>query len=112
MKEKPNKLSDDEIMELLNVWFKLFQRIESAYEDLRRTLGVAPEAAVVSIMYDMHREYTKLVAEQVEDKGGVCLDWYIWENGGGKKGREAKAASWKKARKIKTLKDLAALLRA
>lgn len=98
-------------IELLGIWFSMFLRIEATYSDLRRAFGATPESEVVAVMYDAHDEYTKLVAEKVGDKDG-WLEWYIWENGGGEKGLEAKAASWKKSRKIKTLKDLEALIAA
>lgn len=96
---------------LLGCWFAMFLRIEATYSDLHRAFGATPESEVVSVMYDAHSEYTKLVAEKVGDKDG-WLEWYLWENGGGVKGLAAKAASWKKARKIKTLKDLEALIAA
>lgn len=96
---------------LLGCWFAMFLRIEATYADLRRAFGASPESEVVSVMYDAHAAYTKLVAEKVGDKDG-WLEWYLWENGAGEQCLSAKAASWKKPRKIKTLQDLEALIAA
>ena len=96
---------------MLGGWFAMFLRIEATYADLRRAFGATPESEVVSVMYDAHTEYTKLVAETVGDDGG-WLEWYLWENGGGEKQLEAQAPGWRKARKIKNLKDLEAIIKA
>jgi len=95
---------------LLQRWFAMFLRIEATYANLKKSFGNIVECEVISTMYDLHGEYTKLVAENVGDDFG-WLEWYLWDNEGGKRGLLAKAASWKKDRKIKTLKDLEALLK-
>ena len=94
---------------LLGHWLASFKKVEAAYQKLRDAFGATPESAVVKALYDTHHEYTKLVAEKVGDTQG-WLDWFLWENGAGEKGLEAKAQGWKKARKIKTVKDLEAII--
>ena len=95
--------------DLLGHWLASFKQIEAAYQKLRDAFGATPESEIVKAMYDTHHEYTKLVAEKVGDKDG-WLEWFLWENNAGAKGLEAKAPCWKKARKIKTVKDLEAII--
>jgi hypothetical protein len=47
----------------------------------------------------------------VDDTGG-WLSWYCWDNSMGKKAHKAKAPSWKKFKKVKTLKDLCKIMEA
>ena len=94
---------------LLGHWLASFKQIDAAYQKLRDAFGATPESEVVKALYETHGEYTKLVSEKVGDKDG-WLEWFLWENDAGAKGLEAKAPGWKKARKIKTVKDLEAII--
>ncbi len=107
MKSKPTT----EILARLKIWLALFRRIETVYDDLKRTFCAAPESEIVATLYATHDAYTKLLAETIgcDDE---WLDWYLWDNDAGAKGLEAKAAGWKRMRKIKTLEDLAAIVSA
>ena len=98
-----------EKLDLLNQWVCLYLRTRLVYKNLRQMFDAAPECEVISIADDIHEEYTKLVAEKVGDEDN-WLDWYLFENDAGEKGFEAKAANWKKGRKIKTLEDLLDLI--
>ena len=73
-----------------------FKRIETVYESLKRT-------------FDAHREYLDAVMVLVGDDD-KWLEWYIWENGCGKNAFEAKAATWKRPRKIRTVDDLVTII--
>ena len=59
--------------------------------------------------------YLELVAIRIGDpmlgtQHGSWLSWFIYDNLCGRRGHEAKAGAWKKARPIRTAADLAALI--
>lgn len=56
-------------------------------------------------------KYTDALSALVGDNG-EWLDWFCWENDMGDSCSSAKASSWKKMRKISTLKDLCKIIEA
>jgi hypothetical protein len=60
---------------------------------------------------DVFEKYTKATAKLIGDADG-WLDWYMYENDMGEKEMEAKAASWKRKKKIKNISDLCRLIEA
>ena len=101
-----------EKLSLLKTW-------QETYETMNKTMKVFEDGIGCDIgespLYDMvwktFETYTQTVAMALTGKLNVkseadWLDWYCYENAMGANGWEAKNNSWKKMKKIKTLKDL------
>lgn len=106
-----NALTKTERIALLEKWLEEFKRVEFVNEALVGLFSSNPAGVVHACYYELFAKYSLLVSEKVGDDGG-WLEWFIWENDCGKKAMEAKAKSWKKARKIRTVKDLEAIISA
>jgi hypothetical protein len=68
----------------------------------------SPLGAAIWTTFD---QYTDTLAAMIGDDGS-WLSWFCWDNGMGKKGHKAKAASWKRLRKINNIKDLCKIIEA
>ena len=104
-------MTKPERIALIEEWLKEFQRVQAACAALEALFGKDPEGRIQTHLYGLFESYSRLVAIQVGDDW-KWLDWFIWDNDCGKKAMEAKAHSWKKARKIRTVKDLEAIISA
>lgn len=104
-------LTKPERIALLEEWLKEFQRVEAACSALEALFGKDHEGRIQMHLHGLFESYSRMVAIQVGDKD-KWLDWFLWDNYCGKKALEAKAPSWKKSRKIRTVKDLEAIISA
>lgn len=96
---------------LLEEWLKESKQVGASIEAIEALFGKDCEGRIQSHLLGLFESYSRLVAIQVGDDS-KWLDWFIWDNDCGKSAMEAKAPSWKKARKIRTVKDLEAIISA
>lgn len=94
---------------MLKNWLECFLRIEAEFDALNKLLGVSAESPLIRAMYEGHDLATKYLSELLGDENNM-LDWFLWDNQCGERQLKAKAPSWKKARKINSLKSLAAFI--
>lgn len=105
-----------ERLDLLKTWLSHHLRMEILYKELRKTFNASPECHANDVVQKIFLDYTALVAEKVGDLGchqtkfSGWLDWYLYDNGAGEKGFEAKASNWKTSKRIKSLEDLLDLI--
>lgn len=104
-------MSKSEKLAALKQWAKCYTNIHETYEKGYSLLKCDPDSPWANAMFNTFEAYTQILGKLVGDKGD-WLSWYIWENKAGKAAYEAKAANWKKSRKIKTLEDLLMLIEA
>lgn len=104
-------LTKAERIALLEEWLKEFQGIQRTCAAIQALFGSDHECLIQTHFYGLFESYSRLVAIQVGDDS-KWLDWFLWDNDCGKSAMEAKAPSWKKARKIRTVKDLEAIISA
>ncbi len=104
-------LTKPERIALLEEWLEDYKSIQSVIDAIEALFGKDCEGRVQVKLMEMFECYSWLVSEKVGDND-EWLCWFIWENDGGKKALEAKAQSWKKPRKIRTVKDLEAIISA
>jgi len=106
-----NALTKAERIALLEEWLAEYERVASVCEGIEDLFGKHGESHVQTSFYRLFEKYTQSVSIQVGDDF-KWLDWFIWDNDCGKNKMEARASSWKKARKIRTVKDLEAIISA
>lgn len=106
-----NALTKAERITLLTEWLLEYEKVESTCDLIAALFGKSQEGHIQDRFRQLFESYTKLVAIQVGDDY-VWLNWFIWENDCGKNAMEARASSWKKPRKIRTVKDLEAIISA
>lgn len=104
-------LTKAERIALLEEWLIEHEKVESACSLIESLFGNSPEGHIQTRFRQLFESYSRLAAIQVGDDQN-WLDWFIWDNDCGKSAMEAKAPSWKKARKIRTVKDLEAIISA
>jgi len=95
----------------VNQWVQCFNNLQETYDKGYALLKCDPDSPWANAMFNTFEAYTQILAKLLGDKD-EWLNWYIWENKAGKAGFEAKAASWKRAKKIKTAEDLLNLIEA
>jgi hypothetical protein len=101
-----------ERMMLLMEWEKQFHLIDEAWTSLEKLFrGLDCDSQIGKAMWDTFSKYTKAMSSQIGDSG-EWLYWYCWENDMGLRMMEAKAASWKKLRKIVNIEVLCRLIEA
>ena len=104
--EEQKPLPKPERIALLTAWRQAFIDLEAAYATLVSTIGcLSEDTALWKAMYGTFAVYTKVLGKVLGDQA-EWLEWFCWENAMGSKGMGAKATTWKRLRKIKTLKDL------
>ena len=106
-----NALTKAERIALLEEWLKEFQQVQAACDAIEALFGKDHEGRIQTHFYGLFESYSRLVSIQVGDDF-KWLDWFIWDNDCGKIALEARASSWKKARRIRTVKDLEAIISA
>lgn len=101
-----------ERMMLLMEWEKQFYLIDEAWTSLEKLFrGLDCDSEIGKAIWGTFEKYTTALSAQIGDNGS-WLDWYCWENDMGLRMMEAKAASWKKMRKIVNLEVLCRLIEA
>lgn len=100
-----------ERIELLDEWLNEFEKVESTCSLIESLFGKGPEGRIQTHLHGLFESYSRIVSVQVGDDN-AWLQWFLWDNDCGKRAMEAKAKSWKKARKIRTVKDLEAIISA
>jgi hypothetical protein len=99
-------MTTKERMKFLREWETQFHLIDEAWTSLEKLFcGLDCDSQVGKAMWDTFYKYTKSIAVNIGDSG-EWLDWYCWENDMGLRMMEAKAAAWKKMRKIVNLEVL------
>jgi len=104
-------LTKTERITLLTEWLLEYKKVESTNDSIEMLFGKNPDGNVQTRFWQLFESYTKLVAIQVGDDF-KWLEWFLYDNDCGKKAMEARASSWKKHRKIRTVKDLEAIISA
>lgn len=104
-------MNTKEKLALLKTWQETYQTLDKAFDDFETALGCnICESKFFDSCWNSFQNYTKAIALLLETETVVgveeWLSWYCYENGMGEKEMEAKARSWKRMRKIKTLTDL------
>lgn len=96
-------------LKLLNQWVEQYKILDESWGVLDKILGTDLEKPLGKATFVMFDNYTEVLAAvigaNVED-----LAWYIYENDCGAKQMKVKNPNWKKARKIKNVKDLLAMI--
>lgn len=106
-----NALTKAQRIALLKECLKEFKLVQESCDAIEALFGKDHEGRIQTHLYGLFESYSRLVSIQVGDDN-KWLDWFIWDNDCGKKAMEANAPSWKKARKIRTVKDLEAIISA
>lgn len=106
-----NALTKTERIALLEECLKEFKQVQASCAAIEALFGKDHEGRIQTHLYGLFESYSRLVSIQVGDDN-KWLDWFIWDNDCGKKAMKAKDSSWKKARKIRTVKDLEAIISA
>lgn len=96
---------------LLKPLFARYEEISKIYDEFEALTRCAPESKLAGAIFVTHDLWRKELAVRLRDTSG-WLDWFIYDNELGAKGLPAKAAAWEKPRRIKTVRDLAAVLAA
>ena len=103
-------MTKKERMAFLREWEAQFRLIDEAWTSLEKLFrGLDCDFRIGKAMWDTFSKYTKAMSSQIGDSG-EWLDWYCWENDMGLRMMEAKAAAWKKMRKIVNLEVLCRLI--
>jgi len=106
-----NPMTKAERIKLLEECLARLRQMDDVNKTLIQLFNGSFEAPAHACFYDLFIAYSRLVSEKVGDDSD-WLGWFIFDNDCGKKALEAKAGSWKKARKIRTVKDLEAIISA
>jgi hypothetical protein len=105
-------LNTKDRMKLLKEWEAQFRIVDEAWTSLEKIFrGLDCDSEIGKAMWDTFSKYTKAMSSQIGDSG-EWLYWYCWENDMGLRMMEAKAAAWKKMRKIVNLEVLCRLIEA
>ena len=103
-------MTSKERYKLLVQWQEQYESCEEAQKLLDQLLrGFDTDSPLGAAIWATFDKYTDTLAAVVDDTGG-WLSWYCWDNSMGKKAHKAKAPSWKKFKKVKTLKDLCKII--
>ena len=103
------KLDKKQKLALLAQWQKTHEQLEKAFNDLNKVVGCATDSPLGDAVFTGFDAYTDALSQLLGDDFEF-LPWYCFDNSMGKKGMMAKAANWKKKRKITTLAHLLALV--
>ena len=84
---------------------------DDAFDALAKVVGCDPEAPIWTALHVAHGALIDTTSVLIGDRD-EWLSWYVYENDMGAKGMQAKAASWKAMRSIKSASHLAKLIEA
>ncbi len=82
-----------------------FKTLNAAWDKFHDITGSMSDSPLGNAVWKMQDQWIESVSELIGDDDD-WLNWYLWANDCGHKALEAKAARWKKARKIQTVTDL------
>jgi hypothetical protein len=109
---RQSSMTTKDRMKLLTEWKEQFEKCDKAWTELEVVFrGLDTDSDIGMAVWDTFEKYTASISKIIGDTGDF-LDWYRWENDMGANMMQAKAASWKKARKICDLKDLCLVIEA
>jgi len=103
-------MTHKERMKLLRQWEGQIAEINSLYKAVDNIFGDYTESKFFNVVSDLAMKYTKTVSDLTGDTD--WLEWHWLENDMGARKMEAKAANWKKMRKITNLEVLCKLIEA
>ena len=99
-------------LDLLERWLADYRRLEELFIRLKPLTGGSPENEFHSTSWKTFDHYTAAVSALVGDED-AWLSWFLFDAPqSGRKPAIAKAASWKKPRPIRTVRQLLTLIRA
>ena len=98
-------------MQYLKEWEKTYGNHDFLSRCCEDVFGYVVESLFFDTISDVFEKYTRATSVIVCDKCGWLM-WYMYENDMGEKEMEAKAASWKRKKKIKNISDLCRLIEA
>lgn len=100
-----------DILPMLRTWQRNLADVDKQLDALAAIVGDRAESPLTDAVHSLQAAYTAAVSELVGDRD-AWLDWYRWENDMGARGHLARSGKWKAVRRIRTLKNLAALIKA
>ena len=103
-------MTHKERMTLLKQWEEQILTTDKLQEQIEAVFGDCIESEFFRVISDLAGKYTKTVSDLIGDTD--WLDWYWLENDMGARRMEAKAANWKKMRKITNLEVLCRMIEA
>lgn len=77
-------MASAEKLELLQTWDIHSRNLDSAWDSLATLTGAELESPLGKAVYFLFDDYTKVIGQQVGDRGG-WLPWWIYENNRGTK---------------------------
>ena len=113
LKSQPQRIhrpmDKNELIKRLTQCIDTYRTIDATWDAYAKTTGAAPESPLFLAIWKPFDAYMDTLAELVGDRD-KWIGWFIYEHDCGAKAYEARSARWKKARKIRTVKNLAALI--
>ena len=112
MASEPSEAIDATLTHL-DPWFALFLRLQHTTDGLCALFRAEPESEVITLLHDLFHKTTLATAASIDDILDAddeadtigWLEWFLWENDGGKKGMEAGFTG--QTRPVRTLRDIA-----
>lgn len=105
-------MTTNDRLKLLAEWQEQFEVCDKAWTACESVFrGLDPDSDLGKAVWGAFAKYTESVSSVIGDTDG-WLNWYCWDNDMGANMMQAKAASWKKMRKICNLKDLCRVIEA
>lgn len=105
-------MTSKERYDLLVEWKKQYEICDESQKLLDKLLnGFDTNSPLGDSIWKAFDKYTETLSVLIGDTFN-WLSWFCWESNMGSKEFLAKASSWKKTRKIKTLKDLCKIIEA
>ena len=104
-------MTHTERIQYLREWEKTYRNYDFLSRCCEDVFGYVVDSMFFNTISDVFDKYTKATATLIGDTGG-WLNWYLYENDMGDRAMEAKAASWKRKKKIKNIGDLCRLIEA
>lgn len=103
-------MTHSETLVLLQTWQRTITAADRQLDALAAVTGGRADSPLSDAVHSIECAYTTALGAQIGDRD-EWLQWFRWENQMGRRCHTAKAARWKKDRRITTLKHLAALIR-
>lgn len=88
-----------------------YKKISEIFDNFEKFVGVSMESPLFLAVFNTFELYVDELKVSINDPFD-WINWYIYDNECGKNEHEAKASNWKKAKKIKNVKDLADIIMA
>jgi hypothetical protein len=104
-------MTQQEMAQRIQECAKQHQRANAVWKALEAPMGTIIASPLGEMIWDTLALYLRAVAESIGDDGD-WLRWFVQSNDCGQLALKAKADAWDKPRKIRTAKQLAALIAA